>query len=86
MSTSVTLAVTPRRPVAPDRYFGEVAEDIAALLSAYGQPQRPGLWAPREGPVRLLFQLTGPSRVTAGQQLLEDLRRLGYEADLSVSR
>jgi len=86
VSTSVTLSVTPRRPVAPDQYFGEVAGDIAALLSAYGQPQRPGLWAPREGPVRLLFQLTGPDRLTAGQRLLDELRLLGYEADLAVSR
>lgn len=86
MSTSVTLAVTPKRPVDPDRFFGEVAPDIAGLLSAFGQPQKPGLWAPHEGPVRLLFQLSGANRLAAGQGLLEELRLLGYEADLSVSR
>lgn len=35
------------------------------------------------GKVRLLFQLSGPERVAAGQRLLDEVRRIGNEADLS---
>ncbi len=83
MSTSVVLSVTPNRPIDPDRYTGEVPDDIAAALMACGQPSQPGLWCPRGGPVQLLFQLSGPDRVAAGQRLLDEVRLLGYEADLS---
>lgn len=86
VSTSVVLSVTPRDPIDPDRYSGQVPGDVAAALSASGQPLRPGLWCPRSGPVRLLFQLGGPDRVTAGQRLLDQVRLMGYEADLSISR
>lgn len=85
VSTSVVLRVTPSEPIDPDRYMGEVPEEIAAALSASGQPLKPGLWCPRSGPVRLLFQLSGPDRVAAGRRLLDELRLLGYEADLTFS-
>ena len=86
VSTSVVLSVTPREPVEPDRWTGEVPADVAAALVARGQRVAPGLWRPHSGAVRLLFQLGGPDRVPAGQQLLTELRQLGYDADLSVSR
>jgi hypothetical protein len=85
VSASVVLSVTPRRPIDPDRFTVEVPEDIAAALTASGQSLRPGLWCPRSGPVRLLFQLSGPDRVAAGQRLSAELRRLGYDADLTFS-
>ena len=85
MATSVVLSVEPSEPIDPDRYTGDLPEDIAAALTASGQPLKPGLWRPRSGPVRLLFHLSGPDRVAAGQRLLDELRLLGYEADLSFS-
>ena len=85
MSTSVVLRVTPAEPIDPDRRTVEVPEDIAAALTAAGQPCAPGLWVPHGGPVRLLFQLSGPDRVAAGQRLLAEVRRMGLEADLSFS-
>ncbi len=85
MSTSVVLSVTPREPVHPDRYTGDVPDDIAAAMTASGQPLEPGLWCPGSGPVRLLFQIRGPDRVAAGQRLLDEVRRMGYQADLSFS-
>ena len=85
VSTSVVLSVTPSEPIDADRYTGEVPEEIAAALTASGQLLKPGLWCPHSGPVRLLFQLSGPDRVAAGQRLLEELRLLGYQADLTIS-
>lgn len=85
MSTSVVLSVTPGVPIDPDRGAVEVPDDIAALLADAGQPLVPGLWVPHRGPVRLVFQLSGRDRVSAGQRLLEEFRRMGYEADLSFS-
>ncbi len=85
MSTSVVLSVTPAVPIDPDRGAVEVPDDIAAALTDAGQPVAPGLWVPHRGPVRLLFQLSGPDRVSAGQLLLVEVRRMGYEADLSFS-
>jgi hypothetical protein len=85
VSTSVVLSVTPAEPIDPDRHTVGVPDDIAAALTAAGQPRAPGLWVPRSGPVRLLFQLSGPDRVAAGQRLLAEVRRMGYEADLSFS-
>jgi hypothetical protein len=85
VSTSVGLSVTPGESIDPDRYTGEVPDDIAAALTASGQPLTPGLWYPRSGPVRLLFQLSGPDRVAAGKRLLHQVRLMGYEADLSFS-
>ncbi|MDP5183256.1 hypothetical protein QOZ88_11455 [Blastococcus sp. BMG 814] len=85
MSTSVVLSVMPSEPIDPDRYMGDVPDDIAAALTAAGQPRSPGLWVPRSGPVRLLFQLSGPDRVVAGQRLVEQVRLMGYEADLSLA-
>ncbi|SNR92341.1 hypothetical protein [Blastococcus mobilis] len=85
MSTSVVLSVTPRDPLDPDRFTGEVPADIAAALAAAGQPPPPGLWCPRNGPVRLLFQLSGPDRVAAGQRLVDEMSFMEYEADLSLS-
>jgi hypothetical protein len=85
VSTSVVLSVTPGEPIDPDRYTGEVPDDIAAALTASGQALAPGLWCPRRGPVRLLFKLSGPDRVAAGQRLVEQVRLMGYEADLSFS-
>ncbi|MCF6743465.1 hypothetical protein E9529_04095 [Blastococcus sp. KM273128] len=86
MSTSVVLSVTPAEPVDPDRRSVDVPDDVAAALAAEGQPGNPGLYVPRSGPVRLLFQLSGPDRVAAGRRLVAGLRRLGYAADLSISR
>jgi len=86
VSTSVVLSVTPSEPVDPDRFTGGVPDDIAAALAAAGQVSGPGLWCPRNGPVRLLFQLSGRDRVAAGHRLVDELRLRGYEADLSVSR
>jgi hypothetical protein len=86
VSTSVTLIVTPRAAIDPDRYTGEVPPDISAVLRASGQPEEPGLWCPGSGPARLLFQLSGPDRLTAGQRMVDDLRLLGYAAELSISR
>ena len=37
VSTSVVLAVTPKQPIDPDRYMGEVPADVAAALVAAGQ-------------------------------------------------
>ncbi len=54
-------------------------------MTASGQPLEPGLWCPGSGPVRLLFQIRGPDRVAAGQRLLDEVRRMGYQADLSFS-
>ena len=85
VSTSVVLSVTPRVPIDPDRYTGEVPDDVAAALTASGQPLEPGLWCPRGGPVRLLFGIGGADRVGAGQRLLDAVRQMGYEADLSFS-
>jgi hypothetical protein len=85
VSTSVVLSVTPAEPIDPDRHSVGVPDDIAAALTAAGQSRAPGLWVPRSGPVRLLFQLSGPDRVAAGQRLLAEVRRMGYEADLSFS-
>ncbi len=85
VSTSVVLSVTPGEAIDPDRYTGEVPEEITAALTASGQPLKPGLWCPRSGPVRLLFQLSGPDRLAAGQRLLDELRLLGYQADLTFS-
>ncbi|TFV62500.1 hypothetical protein E4P41_06965 [Geodermatophilus sp. DF01-2] len=85
MSTSVVLSVTPAEPIDPERHTVGVPDDIAAALTAAGQPRAPGSWVPRSGPVRLLFQLSGPDRVAAGQRLLAEVRRMGYEADLSFS-
>lgn len=85
MPTSVVLSVTPAGPIDPARHTVEVPDDIAAALTAAGQPRAPGLWVPRSGPVRLLFHLSGPDRLSAGQRLLEQLRLLGYDADLSIS-
>lgn len=85
VSTSVVLSVTPAEPVDPDRRTVEVPDDIAAALTAAGQLRAPGLVVPRRGPVRLLFQLSGPDRVAAGQRLLAELRHMGYEADLPYS-
>jgi hypothetical protein len=85
VSTSVVLSVTPREPIHPDRYTGDVPDDIAAALTASGQPLEPGLWCPGSGPVRLLFQLSGPDRVAAGQRLLDEVRLMGYQTDLSFS-
>jgi hypothetical protein len=85
VSTSVVLSVMPREPIDPGRFTGEVPDDIAGALRASGQPLGPGLWCPRSGPVRLLFQLSGPDRVAAGRRLLDEVRRMGYEADLSFS-
>ena len=79
------LSVTPREPIHPDRYTGEVPDDITAALTASGQPLEPGLWCLGSGPVRLLFQLSGPDRVAAGQRLLDELRLMGYQTDLSFS-
>lgn len=84
VSTSVVLSVTPVEPIDPDRRV-EVPADIAAALAAAGQPRPPGLWVPRSGPARLLFQLSGRDRVAAGRRLLDEVRRLGYECDLSFS-
>ena len=86
VSTSVVLSVTPAEPVDPDRSPVQVPDDVAAALAVAGQRRDPGLWRPRSGPVRLLFQLSGPDRVAAGRRLVEELRLLGYEADLSISR
>jgi hypothetical protein len=87
VSTSVVLAVTPAEPIDPDRRSVQVPDDIAAAMAAAGQPRSPGLWVPHgDGPVRLVFQLSGLDRVAAGQWLLDEMRRLGYEADLSFSR
>ena len=85
VSTSVVLSVTPVPPIDPDCHPVQVPDDIAAALTAAGQLRAPGLWVPRSGPVRLLFQLSGPDRVAAGQRLLDEVRRMGYEADLSFS-
>jgi hypothetical protein len=85
VSTSVVLSVTPSEPPDPDRFTGEVPEDIAAALAAAGQLSGPGLWCPRNGPVRLLFQLSGPDRVAAGHRLVDEMRLMGCEADLSFS-
>jgi len=85
VSTSVVLSVTPAVPVDPHRRAVEVPDDIAAALTAAGQLRSPGLWVPRSGPVRLLFQLGGPDRVGAGQRLLDEVRGMGYEAELSFS-
>ncbi|MCF6735728.1 hypothetical protein [Blastococcus sp. KM273129] len=86
MSTSVVLSVAPAEPVDPERRTVGVPDDVAAALAAEGQAVGPGLWVPHRGPVRLLFQLSGPDRVAAGQRLLAEVRRLGYAADLSISR
>lgn len=85
VATSVVLSVTPGEPVDPERYTGEVPDDLAAALTACGQPLEPGLWCPRSGPVRLLFQLGGPDRVAAGQRLVDEVRLMGYDADLIFS-
>ena len=85
VSTSVVLSVTPSETIDHDRYTGEVPDDIAAALTASGQPLEPGLWCQRSGPVRLLFQLSGADRVAAGERLLDEVRLMGYEADLSFS-
>lgn len=85
MSTSVVLRVTPAEPIEPDRWAGEVPQDIVAVLRAAGQPDRAGLVQRGSGLVRLRFQLSGLDRVEAGQRLEEQLRHLGYEADLSFS-
>ena len=80
------LSVTPVEPVDPERHTGEVPDDLAAALTAAGQLPAPGLWVPRTGPLRLLFQLSGPDRVGAGRRLVEEIRLMGYQADLSISR
>ena len=85
MSTSAVLRVTPAEPIDPDRWAGEVPEDIAAVLRAAGQPDKAGLVQRGSGLVRLRFQLSGPNRVEAGQRLEKHLRHLRYEADLSFS-
>jgi hypothetical protein len=85
VATSVVLSVTPRDPIDPDRFTGDVPDDVAAALTAAGQPTEPGLWRPHDGPVRLLFHLNGPDRVAAGQRLLDEVRLMGYRADLSFS-
>lgn len=85
VSTSVVLSVTPREPIDPERFTGELPDDIAAALTASRQRLEPGLWCPRNGRVRFLFQLSGPDRVAAGRRLVAEVRRLGYEADLSFS-
>ncbi len=85
VSTSVVLSVTPREAVHPDCYTGDVPDEVAAALTAAGQPADPGLWCPAHGPVRLLFQLSGPDRIAAGRRLLDELRLMGYEVDLSFS-
>lgn len=85
VSTSVVLSVTPREPVDPDRFTGEIPDDVAAALTTSGQPLQPGLWRPRSGPVRLLFHLRGADRLAVGHELLRAVRSMGYEADLSFS-
>lgn len=85
VSTSVVLSVTPAVPIDPDRRAVEVPDDIAAALAAAGQPPASGLWVPHGGPVRLLFQLSGADRVAAGQRLLDGVRHMGYQAELSFS-
>ena len=86
MSTSVVLAVTPKQPLDPDRWFGDVPVDVAAALMAAGQPVKAGLWRPRVGQCRLLFQLRGRDRIEQGQRLEDELRELGYDADVSIGR
>ena len=86
MSTSVVLAVTPKQPLDPDRWFGDVPADVAAALMAHGQSVKAGLWRPRAGRCRLLFQLSGRDRVEQGQRLQDALRELGYAADVSIGR
>lgn len=85
MSTTVVLTVTPAEPVDPDRFVGEVPEDIAAALTALGQPPEAALVRSGSGPVRFTFHLRGPGRVVAGQRVSRQLRHLGYEADVCFS-
>lgn len=86
VSTSVVLAVTPKQPIDPDRYWGEVPADVAAALVAAGQAVKAGLWHSRSGQCRMLFQLSGRDRVEMGHRLEGQLRELGYGADVSISR
>ena len=82
----MVLAVTPKQPVDPDRYMGDVPADVAAALLAAGQAVQAGLWSGSSGPCRLLFKLSGADRVEVGHRLEGQLRKLGYAADLSISR
>ena len=84
VSTSVVLAVTPKQPIDPDRYTGDVPADVSAALTAAGQAVKAGLRCSR-GQCRLLFQLSGRDRVEMGQRLEVQLRELGYDADVSFS-
>ncbi|HEY0903422.1 MAG TPA: hypothetical protein VGE14_06005 [Marmoricola sp.] len=87
MSTTVLLEVTPRAPVDPDTYpEGELPHDIADLLTAAGQRTAHGFSRSGSGPWRWRFHLSGPDRAQAGQSLVEELRRLGWDADLWVAR
>ena len=85
VSTSVVLTVTPKDAIDPDRYVGDVPADIAAALTAAGQPVKAALSRRGSEPCRLQFQLSGPRRVEDGQRLEAQLRHLGYESDVSFS-
>lgn len=85
MSTSVVLTVTPKEHIDPDRYVGDVPEDIAAALSEAGQNVKAGLSRRGSGPCRLRFQLSGPDRVEAGRRVEAQLTDLGYQADVRFS-
>ncbi|MDP9434703.1 MAG: hypothetical protein M3P93_05685 [Actinomycetota bacterium] len=85
MSTTVVLLVTPCEPIEPDRHFYEVPDDLAAALAAAGQSSRHGVAQHAGGPWRFHFQLSGPDRLAAGSALVEDVRGLGYDADLRIS-
>ena len=85
MSTTVVLEVTPLVAVDADRFVRPPAE-VTRVLHAAGQDDGCGLSCRGSGPWRYHFPLTGRDRATAGQALLEEFRRLGYDADLSVGR
>ena len=86
MSVTVVLEVTPRGPLDPDRYVGTLPDDLDALLAAAGQDSRHGLSRRGGGPWRLHVQLSGVDRLDVGRTLLEQVRGLGYDVDLRVSR
>ena len=86
VSTTVLLLVTPRQPVDPEQGVDEVPADVAALLNEVAQPLGHGLARQGSGPWRLSFQLSGVDRVDVGRQLQRQLKALGYEVDLRVSR
>lgn len=87
MSTSVILEVTPREPrVDTDRLDPPLPIDLAAALRAAGVPLCHGWSCQGRRRWRMQWQLSGTDRVEVGRQLEVELRRLGYEADVSFWR